>query len=119
MQVSGMSIPEPVNQSHEQMKFLRSAKKSRGSGATSRTVSAKMLRWSLARSIQLGIFSRRVFTKEMIKASSRKSTIDIKSRLLINPDDDEEYRDLVRLSSKRSRSHADLNESDSGSDEQD
>ena len=34
---------------------------------TSRTVSAKMLRWSLSRSIKLGIFSRKLFTKEMIK----------------------------------------------------
>lgn len=47
---------------------------------TSHTVSVKMLKWSLARSIQMGMFSRRLFQKELIKVSARKSTIDIKPK---------------------------------------
>ena len=77
---------------------------------TSRTVSAAMLRWSLARSIRMGIFSRRVFKNEIMKTSSRKSTIDIKQRLLINPDS-EEGKKLSLAHSRRSRSYANINES--------
>lgn len=77
---------------------------------TSRTISVAMLRWSLARSIRMGIFSRRVFKNEIMKTSSRKSTIDIKQRLLINPDS-EEGKKLSLAHSRRSRSYANINES--------
>ena len=74
-----------------------------------------MLRWSLARSIRMGIFSKRVFTKEMTKASTRKSTFTRKSKLLIDPET-QEYQDLIRLQSMRSRSTQNINASSSESD---
>ena len=81
---------------------------------TSRTVSVKMLKWSLAKSIQMGILSRRVFQKEILKNSSRKSTIDAKPRLLIIPES-EEGKQLALNASRRSRSTADLYENSGSS----
>ena len=88
----------------------------RSRSKTSRTVSAGMLKWSLARSIKLGIFGRKVFQREMMKAQTRKSTIDSKQRLLIVADS-VEARQMALTESKRSRSTADLHVSSSDSDE--
>ena len=79
---------------------------------TSRTISANMLRWSLSRSIKLGIFSRKLFTKEIIKISSRKSTIDQKQILLIKPDS-EDFLVMKLNDSRRSRSSTNLLNEDS------
>ena len=54
----------------------------------------------------------------MIKASSRKSTIDVKSRLLIARDS-EEYKQMKLSESKKSRSTADLYNSSSSDDSDD
>lgn len=90
----------------------------RSKSKTSRTVSAHLLKWSLARSIQLGIFSQRTFCREMIKVQTRKSTIDSKQRLLIRPDS-VEARQIAMSESKRSRSTVDLNaDSDSNEEEE-
>ena len=71
-----------------------------------------MLRWSLARSVKLGFFSARVFKKEVIKHSSRKSTVDVKSSLLIARDS-EEFKQMALNESRRSRSAVDLEASSS------
>ena len=44
----------------------------------------------------MGIFSRRVFQKELDKAKDRKSTFTRKSKLLINPES-EEYKAIMQL----------------------
>ena len=75
-----------------------------------------MLKWSLARSIKLGFFGKKVFQREMMKAQTRKSTIDSKQRLLIVPDS-VEARQMALTESKRSRSTVDLHMSSSDSDE--
>lgn len=85
----------------------------RSQSKTSRTVSARLLKWSLARSVKLGIFSRRVFLKEMLKTQSRKSTIDSKQRLLIAPDS-AEGKQMALNASRRSRSLTDLHEDSDG-----
>ena len=70
-----------------------------------------MLRWSLARSINIGMINVRVFRREISKyISGRKSTIDVKPRLLIKPGS-EEFKTLALNDSRRSRSAATLDDS--------
>ena len=48
-----------------------------------------MLKWSLGRSVNLGIFNRRIFITEINKKTVRKSTVKEISNLLISPGTDE------------------------------
>ena len=65
-----------------------------------------MLRWSLARALNLGIVSQRLFQKELVRAAHRKSTIDV--RALHKPElmkpDSREYEQKRLQELRRSRS---------------
>ena len=81
------------------------------SNATStRTVSAHMLKWSLSRAINLGIFSKRLFFREITNLRQRKSTIDVRSsRSEIMQPDSAEFVLRKQLDLRRSRSIANIN----------
>lgn len=108
---SGQAVTRIRSLSYRKDPLIRSNSK------TSLTVSAGMLKWSLSRSIKLGIFSRKVFVKEIQKTQSRKSTIDSKQRLLIAPGSDDAAKMAIN-NSRRSRSTADLYEESSSSEEE-
>ena len=80
------------------------------SNATStRTVSAHMLKWSLSRAINLGIFSKRLFFREITNLRQRKSTIDVRSsRSEIMQPDSAEFVLRKQLDLRRSRSIANI-----------
>ena len=66
--------------------------------------------------MNLGIVSVRIFRKEIAKyVHGRKSTIDIKPRLLIRPGS-EEFENMALNDSRRSRSAADLHSGENSSD---
>ena len=60
----------------------RPSKMSRGS-QTSKTMTVRYLKWSLGWTVQLGIFNRKIFLNEMMRASKRKSTLEPAQRMLI------------------------------------
>ena len=68
-----------------------------------------MLRWSLARAVNLGIFSQRLFQKELVKATQRKSTMDVRALHkpeLMKPDSKEyEQKRLQELRRSRTNPH--------------
>ena len=82
-------------------KFSRGSKVSRGS-KTSKTMTVHYLKWSLGWTVQLGIFHRRIFQNEMMRASKRKSTLEPSQKMLIQRNS-AEYEKMQENELRRSK----------------